>query len=132
MTSIEREIFVLCPKCKTDHTDRSHRRGLIERGIAVMGYYPYRCRVCHLRFFSLREEPKVATAAGRTGQEREIKATRGAMNARRKRRELLLFVTAMVLFLAFLYYLTRDRGDSVEGSTAPAPGSTSQWAQIVS
>ena len=59
------------------------------------------------------------TVAGRHNMEREIKATRGAMNKRRKRRELLLFATAMVLFLSFLYYLTRERSDSAVGKTAP-------------
>jgi hypothetical protein len=124
----ERENFVLCPKCKTEHTDRSHRRGLIERGVAVVGYYPYRCRDCHLRFFRMRTEPTVDTATDRPGLEREIKATRGAMGAKRKRRELLLYVTAMVLFLTFLYYLTLERGNSMDGRTAPASGSTSQSA----
>jgi hypothetical protein len=27
----------------------------------------------------------------------------------------------MVLFLTFLYYLTRDRGSSIEGRSVPAP-----------
>lgn len=53
--------------------------------------------------------------------EREIKATRHAMKAKRKRRELLLYGTAIILFLTFLYYITRDRGSSVEGGfAAPA------------
>ena len=112
---------MLCPKCKTDHANRSHRRGLIEHSVAVVGYYPYRCRDCHLRFIRFRKAPITATVAGCPGKEREIKATRGAMDVKRKRRELLLYVTAMVLFLTFLYYLTRDRGSSIEGRSVPAP-----------
>lgn len=52
------------------------------------------------------------------GVEREIKATRDAMKAKRKRRELLLYGAAIMLFLTFLYYITRDRGGSVEGGSA--------------
>jgi hypothetical protein len=110
---------LLCPKCKTDHAHRSHRRGLIEYGVAVAGFYPYRCQECHLRFLRFRYAP---IAEEPIGVEREIKATRGAIKAKRKRRELLLYGVAVVLFLAFLYYITRDRGGSSDlGSLAPAP-----------
>jgi hypothetical protein len=39
------------------------------------------------------------------------------MKAKRKRRELLLYAVALVLFLAFLYYVTRERDNSLEGKT---------------
>ena len=113
---------MLCPKCKTNHAARSHRRGPVEYVVSVVGYYPYSCQDCHLRFRRLRNAQVEDPAAGHPSVEREIKATRNAMKARRKRRELLLYGTAIVLFLTFLYYITRDRGGSVEGgSTAPAP-----------
>lgn len=100
--------------------DRSHRRGLIERCVAVAGYYPYRCRDCHLRYLRFRYSSTEATPSCHPGAEREIKATRGAMKAKRKRRELLLYGLALVLFLAFLYYVTRDRDSSGEGRSAAA------------
>ena len=112
---------MLCPKCKTDRASRSHRRGLIEYAVSVAGYYPYSCRDCHLRFLGLRTAQVADTVAEHPSVEREIKVTRGAMKAKRKRRELLLYGAAIVLFLTFLYYITRDRGSSIEGGfAAPA------------
>ena len=127
---------MLCPKCKTHRTDRSHRRGLLEHCIAVAGYYPYRCRNCQRRFlrfryWSIRETAAAETPAGHPGVQREIRATRGAMKAKRKRRELLLYGVALVLFLAFLYYVTREHGDHIEGRAAP-PDSVSHSARIAS
>ena len=40
------------------------------------------------------------------------------MKAKRTRRELLLYGVALVLFLAFLYYVTRDRDNSIEERSA--------------
>lgn len=112
---------MLCPKCQTNRASRSHRRGLIEYGVSVMGYYPYCCKDCHLRFLRLRHAPAENAPAVHSSVGREIKATRAAMKAKRKRRELLLYTAAIVLFLTFLYYITRDRGGSIEGgSAAPA------------
>jgi hypothetical protein len=124
---------MLCPKCKSNHTGRSHRRGLIERIVSVISYYPYSCRDCHLRFLSFSHAPDENPSTGHPRVEREIKATRDAMKAKRKRRELLLYGAAIVLFLSFLYYITRDRGGSAEGSAVlpPSPYST-HLAQIAS
>jgi len=105
---------MLCPKCKTDRAGRSHRRGLLEYGASVLGYYPYSCRGCHLRFLRFRKAPLEERVVAHPGVEREIKATRDAMKSKRTRRELLLYGAAVVLFLSFLYYITRDRG-SIEG-----------------
>ena len=84
-----------CPKCKTDHAHRSHRAGLKERLASIVGYVPYRCRECGLRFLSFRyssPEP-VATPAG--GAEREIAKTRGSLRWKQKRRELVLYASAL-------------------------------------
>jgi len=116
---------VLCPKCKKDQSHRSHRRGLIEHGVAVVGYYPYHCRSCDLRFLRFRAAPIDETAVEHPGVEREIKATRATRTAKRKRREVLLYGAAIVLFLAFLYYLTRDRGGPTgEGLAEPVRSHT--------
>jgi hypothetical protein len=85
----------------------------------LFGFYPYRCRNCKARFVSSRPDTAATASANRPGVEREIKATRSAMAVKRKRRELLLYVTAAVLFLAFLYYVTRERSASFEGSFTP-------------
>jgi hypothetical protein len=46
---------------------------------------------------------------------REIRATRNALAWRRKRRELLLYGTGALLYLVFLYFITRERGGSPDG-----------------
>jgi hypothetical protein len=111
---------MICSNCKADQAHRAHRRGLIERVLSVVGYYPFCCQKCHLRFLSLHYTPVEETVAGRSNVEREIKATRGAMRAKRKRREVVLYSAAILLFLAFLYYITVDRGNSIDGYAAPA------------
>jgi hypothetical protein len=49
-------------------------------------------------------------AGGALPAEREVSATRRAMEWRSKRREMLLFGGGFLLFLLFLYYVTRQRG----------------------
>jgi hypothetical protein len=119
---------MLCPTCKTNRAGRSHRRGLIEYVASVVGYYPHSCRACHLRFLRLRRAQIEDTAPGHPRVEREIKATRDAMKAKRRRQELLLYSAAIIVFLTLLYYITRDHGGSPEGSAAPAP---SQNAHVI-
>lgn len=40
-----------CPKCQSTGVHRSRRRGLVDRVRGLMGFLPYRCHVCGLRFF---------------------------------------------------------------------------------
>jgi hypothetical protein len=54
--------------------------------------------------------------APRNEAEREIRATRGMIEWRRKRREVLLYGAGMLLFLLFLYFITRERGGPPDGS----------------
>src|SRR5271165_5552779 len=105
---------MLCPKCKENHARRSRRRGLLAHVISIAGYYPYSCPDCHLQFRGLRTEPDKAAVVHSPGVEREIKATRDAMKATRKRRELALYGAALLLFLTILYYITREHGSSLE------------------
>ena len=112
-----------CPKCKTDHSQRSHRRGLFEHGVSILGYYPYCCRKCGCRFLRLRNAPMEDAATSNSPVNREIKATRSAMRAQRKVQEILLYSAAMALFMAILYYLTMDRSGSIEGGYAAPPPS---------
>jgi hypothetical protein len=44
-----------------------------------------------------------------TPTEREIRNTRLAIKRQRSRREILLYSSALVLFLLFLYFITRER-----------------------
>jgi hypothetical protein len=112
---------MLCPKCKTNHARRSRRRGLIAHAISIAGYYPYSCPDCHLQFLRLRSAPVEDAVVRSPGVEREIKATRDAMKATRKRRELALYGAALLMFLTILYYITRERGGSLDGFTIPLP-----------
>ena len=84
-------------------------------------YYPYLCPDCHLRFLCRRSEPAKKPVSRPSGVEREIKATRRAMKATRKRRELALYGVGLLLFLTILYFITLDRSSTVS-RVAPAAG----------
>jgi predicted Zn-ribbon and HTH transcriptional regulator len=45
---------VLCPKCDSDRTHRSHRRSRFEQLVSRVAIYPYRCRACGHRFLKFR------------------------------------------------------------------------------
>jgi hypothetical protein len=98
---------MLCPKCKIDTAHRSHRVGLRERLTSIVGYVPYRCRECRHRFlgfrYSLREPAPPAC-----GAEKEIAATRGSLRRKQRRHELVLYASALAVFVVILYYLTRE------------------------
>ena len=107
---------MVCPNCKTDQAHRSHRRGPWEQILALVAIYPYRCHACEQRFLRFRYAES-ALPVPASGAEREVRATRRSIKWRRKRRELLLYGTGFLVFLAFLYYITRQResgSDSAE------------------
>jgi hypothetical protein len=110
---------VLCPKCKTDHAHRSHRRGPLELLASLVAIYPYRCRECGHRFLTFRYAAP-DQAAG-TSTVREILSTRRHIEWRRKRREFLLYGSGLFLFLVFLYYITREHGGSSDGGPRGRP-----------
>jgi hypothetical protein len=94
---------MLCPKCKTDRAHLSRRTGLWEHLASIGGTHPYRCRECAHRFASRRvplAEP-VSPAA------QEISSTRRILRWRRKRRHLMLYGGALLMFAVILYYLSR-------------------------
>jgi hypothetical protein len=97
-----------CPKCKTGNAHRSHRAGLKERLTSIVGYVPYRCRECGLRFLSFRYLISDSVATPLSGTEKEIAATRGSLQWKQKRRELVLYASALTLFVVVLYFLTRE------------------------
>lgn len=98
---------MLCPKCKTDTAHRSHRAGLREYFISIAGYRPYRCRECKHRFLSLRNSAPEPVAPGSRSIAREISHTQRALRWEQKRRNILLYVSALILFCVILYFLTR-------------------------
>ncbi len=104
---------MLCPKCKSDHAHRSHRRGAFEHLASLFAYNPYRCRECDYRFFRFPHadlEPAPAANAA----EREVMSTRAKRVRGRKRRELLLYGGAALLFGLLLWFIARERDSSSE------------------
>ncbi len=99
---------MVCPKCKSDRAHRSHRRGISEYLLAFVAVNAYRCHACAYRFLRFRYAQE-ALPAVTSPTEREVRATRRSIKWRRKRREFLLYGTGFALFLAFLYYITRQR-----------------------
>jgi len=97
---------MVCPKCKIDHAHRSHRRGL-EHVAGMFGYYPYRCRECGNRFLHFRYADDAAPAKGRSHAEREIRSNRTRIRWQRKKRVLMLYGFGALVFLSFLYFITR-------------------------
>jgi hypothetical protein len=55
-------------------------------------------------------------AADQVPKDREVTATRGAIQWRRRRRELLLYTGGFLLFVAFLYFITRERSGPSNGN----------------
>jgi hypothetical protein len=97
-----------CPKCKTDNAHRSHRTGLSEHLTSIVGYIPYRCRDCGFRFLSFCYSRLEPVTAPLQGAEREIAATRSSLRRKQKRCELVLYASALTLFVVVLYFLTRE------------------------
>lgn len=55
-------------------------------------------------------------AADQVPKDREVTATRGAIQWRRRRREFLLYTGGFLLFVAFLYFITRERSGPSDGN----------------
>ena len=105
---------MICTNCKTDHAHRSHRQGLKDYILSFFRHYPYRCNECGHRFYGLPPEPPKPSEPP-SATEAEIRATRKSYEWKRQRRDFLLYGSALLAFLGFLYYLTRDRGNSSNG-----------------
>ena len=115
-------ITVWCPKCKTNRAHRSHRTSVREYVAGLFAYYPYRCRECKHRFLHSRNQRAGAPSGEHRSTEREIRATRRAKEWHRKKRHLAIYGIALVLFLVFIYLITRDRGTNDRGTaTLVAP-----------
>ena len=101
---------MLCPKCRIDQAHRSHRKGPLEFLASFLGVYPYRCGPCAYRFMRFRYAPLLKGAGRAHPTEREIQITRKTIRWKRRRREILLYGFGLILFLAFLYFISRERG----------------------
>jgi hypothetical protein len=81
---------------------------LKERAESLFGYFPYRCKDCGHRFLQSRYAGS-ERRPGASATEREIRTTRASIKWKRTRRELLLYGSGILLFMLFLYYITRER-----------------------
>ena len=105
-----------CPKCKSERVHRSHRRSPWEKWASLLAIYPYRCAGCQHRFLQFRLAPPEPPPAGTPASDPSIQGSRATREWRRRRREFLLYAGALLCFLAFLYFITRERSHSSEGS----------------
>jgi hypothetical protein len=94
---------------------RSHRRGLWEHLASLGGKYPYRCRECGYRGL-LSENAAQKEIDSQIPKDREITATRGAVEWKRRRREILIYAGGFLLFMIFLYFITREHGEVPGGN----------------
>lgn len=99
---------MVCPKCHQDRAHRAHRKGIKEGLAALFSRFPYRCHECSHRFLVYRYAPPIETGP-LTAAEREIVSTRLAIKRKRTRRVFLLYSSALLVFLVFLYFITRER-----------------------
>lgn len=76
--------------------------------MSIVAYYPYRCGSCSHRFHGFRYWVSDPAAPPIRGAERQIAATRGALHWKQRRREILLYSTALSLFAVVLYFLARE------------------------
>ena len=103
---------LFCPKCKIHHAHRSHRHGKAERLASFFAFYPYRCGHCEHRFLRFRHVAGEEPAGPPTAGEREIKSTRASLRWKVTRREVFLYGGGLMLVVAFLYFITRERAPS--------------------
>jgi hypothetical protein len=86
----------------------------LESVASVAGFQPYRCHECKHRFLSAAYLGALTSKRDKTGgaiaeAERDIRATRSSLEWKRKRRDFLILLAAVLLFLAFLRYITREK-----------------------
>lgn len=96
----------ICPRCGSQHVQRSRRMGALERLRGLFGFYPYRCHECLSRSFVKTSSDLLERARSHT-RKRPEERRRARLRARR---ELLLWGGGILGFLAILYYVIRDTG----------------------
>ncbi len=97
---------MMCPKCKAERGRRSRRHGVLEHVASNFGYYPFRCCDCKHRFLRagrrvLKDQPPQGVIDARAGRQ--------ARDWRRRVRDAAIYSMALLFFLAFLYFITRER-----------------------
>ena len=80
----------------------------MEHLTSIVGYVPYRCRDCSFRFLNFRCSLPDPVATPLRGAEKEIAATQRSLRRKQKQAELVLYISALTLFVVVLYFLTRE------------------------
>ena len=99
-----------CPKCGSADVRRSRQETWSDAFQAVCGRQAFRCRSCRFRFH--RQE----AAGGKTSKQDDSR--RGLRRIRPWMVELAIFALLLLIFLAFLRYLTREPVANREGGRA--------------
>jgi hypothetical protein len=86
-----------------------------ERLASLAAFYPYRCVQCDHRFLRFRYKSDAEPDRKPTPVEQEIKSTQGARRWKKTRREIILYGVGLLLIMAFLYFITRERTPSDAG-----------------
>ncbi len=123
MLKIDYPKLLLCPSCSLDQAHRSHRIGTKERIFSWIGRHPYRCHGCGFRFYpgsrarsvEATTVQKAVKASGKSAGSKSASSewNRALREFRRNqrssdRREFLLYGLALLGFLAFLWYITKE------------------------
>jgi hypothetical protein len=91
-----------CPRCGRGRLRRSHRKNPVETVRSWFGVYPYRCTECQARLF--RREWKDRGASVQEDHRPEVEGR----SRRRKLREAAIYVLALALVFAVLYYIMKE------------------------
>ena len=86
------------------------RQGFLDHLCHMAGFSPYQCNTCQVRFKKLRYSPPTEIPASDRGTAREIKKTRRQLRLARIKQEIYLYTLAGLIFLAFLYFIAKERG----------------------
>jgi len=82
----------------------------MEYAASFMAVYPYRCDACNHRFLRFRSAGEAPVEDANPSVAREIQSTRRNTRCKSRRREFLLYGVGLLLFVVFLYAITRDGG----------------------
>jgi len=95
-----------CPKCGSASVRESRRGKWNDPVHRAVGQTAYRCRDCRARFY-FAEPPE--SRSSKNSSRRRRRAAHAHRGIQRRFLEVALFVIALVLFLVFLRYITREQ-----------------------
>jgi predicted nucleic-acid-binding Zn-ribbon protein len=94
---------MICPKCRKNNARRTDRAGFLDNAVNALAIKPYSCPDCRRRFYALRPNISLAAIGEQWGQ---LFSRRGN---RRIRRELNVYLWALLVIAILVYFLSRPR-----------------------